>query len=433
MDVLQWFLIKYHMRYIMTTAAEKIRSLSLNSYAGLVCTKLKEVRDNKEFQVGVIPYTPLPVIDSIIEHTLSPVNQKVDLSIAVLYTVEIALRLCYLGFNNITLITKERDKKIQLYAEVYGFRYIVLDENEEQFNMPIFDITILNPSWTKGMYKAFVEDACEYTKPSGQIVVISQSSFLAGSASRKYRLKVAEKFGFKRIDILPRGVFKTLKKDGNGEATLMACVTYLEGGYKGPTHISRSIAGAEFSWDDQFNGTDKDILLFYDGIGKALWEQCQGHILFDLTQHTKAGVRVKGPNVNMPEKTHMDVFDKKRNILEDFSGGRILTGVVCDVDGSKPPTMTKNNKRFIFNVGTETEAINLYRWMMSKLFGILLTMTSTQHNVSGTTLGKIPYVVLSQVYETDEDFNQAIYEYFNLSIEFIQWIEEFGSSKCNQQ
>lgn len=71
-----------------------------------------------------------------------------------------------------------------------------------------------------------------------------------------------------------------------------------------------------------------------------------------------------------------------------ISGAKLWTGKDVDVNGTydriREHAHKSTNKRLVF----QTEhPINLGKWMDSKLFGILLSMTGTSSDVSRTTVG----------------------------------------------
>lgn len=93
--------------------------------------------------VATVPFTPLPLIKEMFGNVPTIAGRNLDASIAVLYTVEMAVYLRWLGFKNITIITAEEDEKIYDLVNAYKFRYIVVPLDKE-LNMK-FDVVVGNP------------------------------------------------------------------------------------------------------------------------------------------------------------------------------------------------------------------------------------------------------------------------------------------------
>lgn len=298
-----------------------------------------------------------------------------------------------------------------------------------------FDCVVGNPPWNKGICKDFGLLTLSILQPEGWYALITSTSWMSGTMSTAFR-KSLFKFPVYELNILPTDTFDVDKDSGN--QVILAAVYFIGQVTNHPTDISTVInyrfANKTFSWTDVVYNTDKDIRFLYDNIGKQIWNKCQSFpTKFDTSTRSsnRNNTLKRGPNVNVGEKTELQYFSRRPNALSTISGKKLWTGAICDDAGDWVEIENKTssgNKRLIYRTDTPVQCKNLYRWMSSKLFGILLSMTSTQSSVSGTTVGQIPYIILNGIFNSDEEFNTAIYDELQLSSEERSWIASFGEN-----
>lgn len=108
----------------MNLAIKRLRNLSeLQFEVGV--EKIKKKREDGKFTAIEIPYTPIQLIDELIDGIRAR-GVGLDITICVWYTVEMALRLAYKGFDNISIYLLEPDEEIKKYCNSLGFKYRVI-------------------------------------------------------------------------------------------------------------------------------------------------------------------------------------------------------------------------------------------------------------------------------------------------------------------
>lgn len=104
---------------------------------------IKPVRNNREFVVTAIPYTPPKLIREMFNKIPPIADRCLTAKIAVIYTVEMAIYLSGLGFEDITLITREYDDRMAKGANKFGYKYIL----EQDVKGMKFDVIVGNPPY----------------------------------------------------------------------------------------------------------------------------------------------------------------------------------------------------------------------------------------------------------------------------------------------
>lgn len=291
----------------------------------------------------------------------------------------------------------------------------------------------MNPAYENNLDQQFLMQATQYIKPTGMIACILPTTNLAGKQSQAFRQKLCSVINVHRADLLPTNTFRAITTNLSKKMILATAVLYLSPMPMDHAIITRQLNGTKFTWiDDPCSGDD--IRLYYDNVGKEIWEICSKyHTKFDTSVNANYTRQIlSGPNVNIGAKTEQQYLGDSLK-LQHLSGAKIWTGKDVDPNGTyqrvyEHAAKSRTGKRFVYKTKTPEQTINLGRWMDSKLFGILLSMTGTDSNVSKTTVGQIPFVVLDGVFDTDQDFTHAVYLELGISNEtHIRWINEFGN------
>ena len=404
----------------MTLPSDKVVELAITE-------AIKPMRKAGEFAATAVPFTPVPLIREIFSKIPVIAERRLGAKIAVLFTVEMALQLKMWGFTNVTLITDTQCVASQNKAMRAGFAYKLVEQIKEMK----FDVVVGNPPYEKNRYKMFTTMCLNLLIDGGHMAFITPVSFMSGTSSSKYRQQLTDHGTLNRIDILPAGSFKSVKKDGKMRDMLLStCVMYF-----GPTDdsvvkLTRKYATAEmFEWSQEFtNGCE--LLMTYDQIGRSIWDKSQQYqrkfTVGSVVDVRQLDVSAIGPNVNMGEKNELTYVGGSLK-LASVTGKKIMTGKDIDIDGNcnklTDHLSKSTNKRFVWQT---PNPINLGKWMDSKLIGILMTMTGVQSNNTNTNLGRMPFIDLPGSFDTIEEFNTAVYDELRLTEEERAWVAAFS-------
>lgn len=156
----------------------------------------KKQRQEDKFLDTSIPYTPRNLIQEI-SSSFEHLDKKS--SIAVLYTVEWAIYLLSVGYQNIKLITQEYDIYVARWATVLGIEYILLEASVlaiKEKKMKNFDVVVGNPPYQNGkdqyFYKEFVEKSFNLT--DSVVAMITSANWVSGTGkSKKFFKQIQEK------------------------------------------------------------------------------------------------------------------------------------------------------------------------------------------------------------------------------------------------
>lgn len=166
---------------------------------------LKPVRLNKQFTITAIPYTPPTLIIEIFSSIPLISSRSLHTKICVFYTVEIAIYLSGLGFDDITLVTEEYDEKMHNGAATYGYKYVLMHTITKTMK---FDVIVGNPPYQEGdtgtnkmlfdkfWYKAL--DLC-----TGCIVLIAPTTWLTSNKKSLVNLRqTLHTHGLVKVELL---------------------------------------------------------------------------------------------------------------------------------------------------------------------------------------------------------------------------------------
>lgn len=151
--------------------------------------KIKTKRKDNYFEAGAIPYTPISLIDEILDNIPAIKEDRFDVKIAILYTIEIAFNLVWRGFTNITIIVGSHDEHLKGMCDKINIKYIVIDINEEQ-NMPKFDVVVGNPPYQDSkrteqankLWPVFIKMANIMVNDNGFVAMITPNNWMQPTA-----------------------------------------------------------------------------------------------------------------------------------------------------------------------------------------------------------------------------------------------------------
>ena len=151
--------------------------------------KIKGKREDDYFEAGAIVYTPISLIDEIFDNIPAIKEEKFDVKIAVVYTIEMAFNLVRRRFTNITMIVGTHDEKLKGMCDKINIKYIVIEIDEEQ-NMPKFDVVVGNPPYQDSnktnsdkLWPIFIEVGLSLLKKDGVISFITPDTWTSGTRS----------------------------------------------------------------------------------------------------------------------------------------------------------------------------------------------------------------------------------------------------------
>jgi len=295
--------------------------------------------------------------------------------------------------------------------------------------MPKFDLIVGNPPYEKAVYKQFLLISIDMLTDCGIIAMITPSSCLSGDNSHKFRETLHNNVCTTRLDILPTDVFHTVDADNKKKPMkLSTVVSYHTKQRIDNCVVTRRLNDNIFKWLETTDNIGKGIRLYYDEVGKSIYQRCEKYShKFDISINTDYRRQKQvGPNVNIGAKTEMQYLGTTLK-LNKLSGSNLWTGKCVDHMGDyekiKKHKEKSNNHRYLFKTTTAEQSINLGKWMSSKLFGILLSMTGTNSDVSKNTVGQW---VLNNHYDNEDIFLNAVYDELELTTEERNWIVHFG-------
>lgn len=312
-----------------------------------------------------------------------------------------------------------------------------------------FDFIVGNVPWDKGIDKRFLQK-CKNTllSPTGTMALITSASYLRGSSNSNKELRLSFTNGnVKKIITYPADVFispvtnQPIKGIG-------ACIIFTNGEHQKNIDIVRYFGNTSLTTSTVFEPSQGNILYLGEK-GKEIWDICTKNtksIPLNPYQHSSK------PKIHFNSKLDMDYLGSSKP-LGTINGSKLLTGVVLDLDGiewlpelkilkkkkeidcniitmddvADPPETNHSAKRYMLTFNEKYQAINAGYHFKTRIFGLLLAMTSTISHVSQRTLGALPYdILIDKEYESLDEYTKAYYTSKKFSDEHIAWIETVG-------
>lgn len=376
-------------------------------------------------QANGVPYTPLPLIKEIFDKIEPIKNNCFDVEIAVLYTVEMAVYLRWLGFENVTVITKEYDRMVYEHANMLEYEY-ELEDDVVNRKMK-FDVVVGNPPYntpkqenstrTGQLYVQFVDLALKL-KPD-------HIGFVIPSLWTDKPAKVKDAMiGF--------GIKKITETSSYFDIDVNTCYVILQHGYKGVTSIVNSLQEQfdvnMLTSDVVFlNGSQNQRQIIDNLIGtklSKLWTRSSVNRndarITNNTSHTPF-VPITGAK-NAP--IEIQYLDADGSTFPHFNKWKVIINNVGDwtsLGNAKivPPNIGTSYSTVCFPVDNEVQANNLL-WLLtnSKLVKFVVQVVKNNTPNSKTVCSSIPLVDLNRSW-TD----QELYKHFNLTPEEINLID----------
>lgn len=411
----------------MNSFAQMIRNAPhpLMTLSRLLDNQIKPTRTSKKFIIDTIPYTSPVLINKLLEK-LPPIRDRcLDTKIGVIYTVEIAIFLVGLGFNDVTLYTNEHDPLMARGAETFGYKYEILDGTMRP------DVVVGNPPYTDGTKAAnniFIDFVTKYIKDVEYAAFVFPITCFHSTATE---LKDLREFlfahGLKSIAINPIDLFKS-----DDVRTNTACY-FFERNYAGTIEMFPE-TGESYHFDYRKHG------VILDGgslIGTNMILRTQTSTKYRFNRNTKCpfpkhlSLQEDGTptlvtiNKGVPriEKTSAPPLAKQQynkdtvrivNFYQQSDYKRTFQniGIVEDPNVVIP-------KAFIYAHVNLRDAQSLRTYLGSKFVRFIQVMTRTSRTIDNSQLKFIPFIKTAPI-KSDED----VYKHHNLTSEEIKLIED---------
>jgi len=301
-----------------------------------------------------------------------------------------------------------------------------------------FDIVVGNVPWDRGIdLKFLLQIKQKLLKKNGLMAIITSASYLNGGAHRNKEVReiLSNNTNITHLFTYPAGVFFDPVNDKPIKA-IGACII-LKNGSRQNDEIELCRYFNDIPYYTTTNMSAQGTPLFIGDEGKELWNICGvtnlGVPTIPLIPYTNSDK----PKVHFNSKLDLAYLGTSKS-LANLTGRSLLTGVQLDLDGSNPwvPTTKKDKvdkksnsaKRYMleFNKNEEHLAKNTFFHLSMRVFGLLLSMTNTISHVSDYTIGKLPYDVLQDKYDSKEEYERAYYQKKGFSKKLIEWIKLVG-------
>jgi site-specific DNA-methyltransferase (adenine-specific) len=388
--------------------------------------KIKTKRVDGEFQSSTIPYTPLSLIKEIFNNIEPIKNRCLNTKIGVLYTVEMAAYLGFLGFTDVIVITREWDDKISNAAGLLGYKYMPEDDVVKQGKK--FDVIVGNPPYQAELktlqdrlWMQFVDKSFELVADGGIVSLITPSNWAVTTelyekwfVSHKVLAINMNECGryFPNIAI-PFSYYVIQNSPSCGSDTLF--ITDI-GKFKAVLPVTPI-------------GTIPHAISIYDKVLRTnlptLTQACAPQTHYS---YRKAGKVVDEPTDTYKYKVLVSPATSKK--AEQWVWGKVVCPkqVGPRVIGYTYPGSWKNlvvscdvqtTHGFIhIPVPTIEDAQSLKLVLASKLFLFLVKSMNSSRSIKVNTIQRLPLMDLSKIW-TD----QELYQHFNLTQDEINLIE----------
>ena len=406
----------------------RMKKIDLHNYIqtkfDYLMERCEKRRNDKDFVAYKIPYTPVELVDEILDAVPPIKEKKFDVRIGVFYTIEIAFNLLHRGFTDVIVIVGEQDDVIEESCAKVGAKYKVINIDEEQ-NMPKFDVTVGNPPYQGNaqLHQRFFNMAVDITKPGGVVGFLQPAT--------PYLNKKDNDVIYKHHELMKENL-----KQYKVNAWLFNPNLYFTEANIGNI---LSVTILKKVKDDSTISS-----LTYDFNGK---QQIFNNIsLEDITIHGEE------PKIVASIKSKIIAWIAHHNSLDDIIGGDVkeyfcrLGQVRGNISGTGSHTLTNNsffkNDFFTLVTGkindnvslwnadnehefgifcnTQEEANNVYGYCTTKFTQFALSLSKFTTNNHRGELKTVPVVDFS-IYWTDE----KLFELFNLSQPEINFINSF--------
>lgn len=370
-----------------------------------------------KFVAQSIPYTPPALMDEIFNNLPPLLLRYYNTKIAVLYTVEMAMYLSGLGFDDVTIITREHDETIAKNSIVFGYKYI-LEKEAISKNMK-FDCVIGNPPYqsegtgkNRAIYHEFYYLSLNLT--NRYISLITPTNW---TLSNKAQFKdLRQRLATKQVEIRPLNAQQIFGVN----VDMLGVVTI---------DISKSATVKQ--------RTSREIL-FDKIVGKSsLFLKAYRGRTRQLSKTGEQGVNGKGHislirDEDHPYKTINRLSGKNKDIEYTYSSEivndhvshfRVAWGMLSSAnDVGKthivPPGILLTQICGYSPTNSENEADNLETYMHTKMFSFLLNCKRVHTANAIGIMRELPIVDLSRTW-TDAD----LYEHFELTEDEILLVE----------
>ena len=284
---------------------------------------------------------------------------------------------------------------------VIGVEYKHLGEIQDMN----FDVVVGNPPYEKGAAFKFMKKVIDVPV----VAMIVPAGFMTQSSYASFREEYSSVSGFRKIKLLPVGTFKTY----DNKDVLRQTVWFIsEKGYKGPIEYTRRNTTARMNT----NGTSEPMIHYYGDVSKGIWEKAVAYShRMNVEWWNASSYDSSVSCVHFPEKiqsVYTDTGRCKINIFNGAFGMAIHLGVRTSAGAAPTAEQLKSKRGFIRTSNPDAT----HAWMSSHLYGVLLSMVATTQDITKSSVGALPHLIISDFSE------EKAYDALGLTTEEREWL-----------
>ena len=353
------------------------------------------------------PYTSVSLCQEIID-SIPVLKTNKQAKVLILYAEEFIVPLRLQGIIDITLATQHHESQYANDQSRLGYKYLTLDEIQEQGMK--FDVIVGNPPYENSGSEKFMKLAGKLLAPKGYVSLIVYAGPSTQPTKTKFRTEILRMYGFHNLTLLPTGTFKTYK---NKDVLFMTMWFTAQQGYNGPTTIQRK------GYDPvttQLSRSGEPWYWYYSPICQSILDKALSYPKkMNVKWWDKKHPYQYVPCIHFCEKTSVAYVDwtAAATISNPAFGASVHTGIVSSDTATPTPEQLKSKRGYVITKYPD----QVKQWTSSHLYGVLLTMITTTHDITKGSVGKMPLI------ELEEYSDEAAYDELNLTQQERNWLK----------